>query len=506
MKLSIASLLAFIGLVLVILLGWYVDRVAGSQLATSIQFVIRAGALTIATALVIGLVAWGYIAIERSRIESERRLEVQAGRHVREVEVLQQLAVVRKTMAEARKIEREAAVFATVTKPGELLHITHAGKITTHTVIPTLSGSSHSNGHPTPPTEAELQRWYFFHSLGAAAPQTALPSGAEPVYLPSPTLPEEVPLLDYLGGGASLEQVFLGLGRFPDGQVKPVRMPLRRLTHVAVAGTSGFGKSVALQCLAYQLLHAREAAQVTLLDTQGTTFTRFDGHPQLRFPVVSREGDIMRVLQALYGEMERRDELFTQWRGIENLVQYNQVAQEPLPVLPFIFDEFGLLADNKEIVGFVKKLAAAGRKVGMYGCFAAQTWNSSEISTVVRANLATSIQFYARSKSESRILLGDSVAAEITRPGEAYTSLPGVVGLVQMQAPFLDEPFTPSKRDASAVEIELPKPEPTEEEARVLALYAKGTSYREITTEVWGQHGKFYNDKVEAILEKFGQL
>ena len=119
--------------------------------------------------------------------------------------------------------------------------------------------------------------------------------------------------------------------------------------------------------------------------------------------------------------MGRRQNLFKQWRGVASLNQYNQVADEAdqLPQVPIFFDEFGLIADNKEIAKQTKKLAQGGRKTGISLIAGAQTWGADAIATALRANLATSVQFFARDKAQSRILLGDSVAAQITRPGQA---------------------------------------------------------------------------------------
>jgi DNA segregation ATPase FtsK/SpoIIIE-like protein len=172
-------------------------------------------------------------------------------------------------------------------------------------------------------------------------------------------LPDHVDLGHDLMGVSSLRNIFLGIGKFPDGQVKPVSAPLERLVHIAEAGSSGFGKSTHMQALAYQCLNAREAPRVVMLDPQAVTFTPFAGDERLKYPIASQESLIVAILLELVGEMEHRQQLFAQWRGVANLTQYNQAVTEAerLPQIPVFFDEFGLVAGNKEIAKQVKKLS-----------------------------------------------------------------------------------------------------------------------------------------------------
>jgi DNA segregation ATPase FtsK/SpoIIIE-like protein len=106
-----------------------------------------------------------------------------------------------------------------------------------------------------------------------------------------------------------------------------------------------------------------------------------------------------------------------------------------LRVMPVFFDEFGLLSDDRAIAHNVKALSRGGRKFGIYLIAGSQTWYSDEIASSLKANLSTSIQFYAKTKSQSRVLLGESAAYEIIRPGQAFCRLPGQAGLIEIQAP-----------------------------------------------------------------------
>lgn len=339
------------------------------------------------------------------------------------------------TKAEADGKELQANLIITTAQPGMQVYASETGRLKNLIHKPLYLAPGSVNGKEIVYTQEQERKWFVFNLLQNISHKPDVKQLDNLVTIEQP-LPDHVDLSHYLMGSASLHSIFLGVGRYPDGQVKPVSAPLERLVHIAEAGSSGFGKSTHMQALAYQCLNAREAAQTVLLDAQGVTFTVFTGNERLKYGIASQEVDILAILLDLVGEMTRRQELFSKWQGVANLAQYNQAVTEAerLPQIPVFFDEFGLVADNKKIAGQVGKLAKGSRKSGIALICSAQTWGSDEIATSLRANLSTSIQFYSRDKSTSRILLGDSSAANITRPGQAFCRLPGQPGLVELQA------------------------------------------------------------------------
>lgn len=342
----------------------------------------------------------------------------------------------RLTRAEADKADREANFVVTVAPPGSQVYA-HEFKDIGAVHKPVYLAAGNVNGKVVEYTSEESRRWAFFNLTQNISKKPELAIGEMPQAQLQAPLPEHVDLSHYLMGVCSLHNIFLGVGRFPDGQVRPLSAPLERLVHIAEAGSSGFGKSTHLLALAYQCINAREAPRVVVLDPQAVTFTPFAGDERLLYPLASKETDILAILTELVGEMERRQQLFSQWRGVAMLGQYNQVVSEAerLPQIPIFFDEFGFVARNKRIAQRVDLLAKGGRKAGISLIAGAQTWGGDEIATCLRANLSTSIQFYARDKSTSRVLIGDSAAANITRPGQAFCRLPGTTGLIELQAP-----------------------------------------------------------------------
>lgn len=344
---------------------------------------------------------------------------------------------VEQARALALAAQRDAQLMVTVAGPGEQVY-THqlggsvAGRPIYHQPLHLAPGRVNGELQADP---AEVQRWGFYQLAQSAGRQPA--AASLPLADPTrPALPEWVDLAHYVAGGASLRSIFLGIGRLPDGRVQPVSAPLESLVHIGAGGAPGFGKSTFMQAVAWQVLNARERPQVVMLDPQAVTFSIFAGDERLRY-MASEPGDIAAVLADLVKEMQRRQQLFGRWRGIQNLGQYNQAVEpaERLAPIPVFFDEFGLVADNKQIVTAAKKLSQGGRKAGISLVVGTQHWGHSEVSTAFRGDLSTRVQFHTRDKSDSRILLGSGAAADITRKGQAFAVLPGQPGLIELQAP-----------------------------------------------------------------------
>ncbi|MCG3209244.1 MAG: hypothetical protein FOGNACKC_02865 [Anaerolineae bacterium] len=422
-------------------------------------------------------------------------------------------SMARSRRAEALKLEREATLIVTIAPPGSQVYASEiSGKLhIEHKPLYLAPGIVSGSG--AEPTWDEVKRWSFFQLTQNISKRPDVVTEDVP-QLQQP-LPEYVDLSQHVTV-PSLRNIFLGVGRLPNGLIQPINAPLSRLVHIAVAGSSGFGKSTLMQALGYQVINAREHPVTVMLDPQGVTFTSFEGSRNLRYPLASEEQDIGAILQDLLVEMEQRKELFSHWRGIDDLGKYNQVvdASGRLPVIPIFFDEFGLVADSKVIAKSVKKLAQAGRKFGMYLIAGSQTWYSDEISSSLKANLSTSIQFYAKSKSQSRVLLGAGEASQITRPGQAFCRLPGQPGLIELQAPdassVLDVAPSLAMTEMASKPL-MPQSSPDDLEQAILDLYDEQIKTGEInraaiSLSVFGSKGGNQYRKIDEVLAKFGRV
>lgn len=406
----------------------------------------------------------------------------------------------------------KAGIITTVAAPGY--------QITETFVTPKLAGDAVSklyhlgdvaiNGKTTELTPEQKQRYAFYQ---LAHSTTSKPDVVvEEMPRIDAALPAHIYLEHYLLGRPSIRNIFLGIGRFPDGQVRPVSAPLAQLVHIAIGGSSGFGKSFMMQSLAYQALNAKEDVRPVLLDAQGVTFTTWAGNDRTLYPLASEPGDIEAVLYHLSEELARRQRLFAAWRGVDKLDAYNAVAEEPLPLLPVFFDEFGLVADNKNIARYVTKLSQAGRKVGIPLIAGAQTWYADEIASNLKANLSTSIQFHARSKSQSRVLIDDSRAIELERPGQALAILPGQPGLIELQAPDVSNLIdsTPELLKSGDM-IEMPAAETVSgniDTSRVLELFESGeyTNPTAICRRLLGYKNQAKVDEVRQVMIDAGLI
>jgi hypothetical protein len=368
------------------------------------------------------LLAFSWIAGEKANQATESRQMMAAQRE--------------KAQAEALLAKRDAEVLVIKARSDEQVHIRDANRTAIWRPAH-LDPRLYVNGLPSLPSPFEMAAWGRWNLPMGPTTSSSTPVLPAPEMVLQHPLPNHVDLVNYLYGIPSLRRLFLGVGRFPEGEVKPIYASLERLVHIACAGSSGFGKSSFLIAVGHQILQAREQVTPVMMDTQGITFTPFEGNSRLCYPLVSSETDIELVLGELVGEMTRRAGLFSQFRGCAKLTQYNELVapEDRLPIIPVFFDEFGLVSDNKAISAHIKKLVQGGRKCGLYLVAGAQTWLASDISTAIRSNLATSVQFHARDKSQSRQLLGDGAAATITEPGRAFAILPGQAGLIELQAP-----------------------------------------------------------------------
>jgi DNA segregation ATPase FtsK/SpoIIIE-like protein len=288
---------------------------------------------------------------------------------------------------------------------------------------------------------------------------------------------------------------------------------------VGVGGSSGWGKSVFLQCLAIQIALAPELAQLALIDIEGQTFSPFAalGRERLRYPLADNEPDIIAILDDLKGEWKRRRQLFQRYPSAADLDSYNALAEDKLPPVVMMFDEINMVTDDKDIMGRLTRLGQGTRKYGVFCILGGQDWNAVSIPTKLRNNFSTRIQLKAMSKTQSRVMLEDSAAADIQDPGRAYVVLPGR-GLAEIQTPYISKADIISTLSGRCgisptmpVPISVIKSEPDQEESKVIAAYEKlrdgpvKFSWNAVVRAAYGDNktGKFYHDKLKGTLDKF---
>ena len=328
-------------------------------------------------------------------------------------------------------------------------------------------------------------------------------------------LPSRVPLRSLLAGeDISLAHLVLGVAANPQtGKLETITGNMADLVHVAVGGSSGWGKSVFLRSLAYQLIQARERPDLVLVDLEGATLAPFAQSGRLLYPLADSEHDAAAVLTALsVDELDRRKALFAEYQGIDNLAAYNAAAPDPLRPIVAIVDEATALLGNKAVEKALRTVALRARKYGLWLLLAGQDWKASSLDTAIRNQLSTRVQFKALSSAQSRVLLGQSGAEALDVPGRALAVLPGR-DLLTLQTPFISTEALAGLSGAGPQRTRAvaPRPEDTgmvmieddpslDDAARVQLLHRQRVSGREIQKRVFGYVGGAAYEFVHAVL------
>ena len=232
---------------------------------------------------------------------------------------------------------------------------------------------------------------------------------------------------------------------------KPVVADLAKMPHVLVAGTTGSGKSVAINALILSFLYKSDPSKVRmiLIDPKMLELSVYEGIPHLLAPVVTDMRQAAHALNWGVNEMERRYKLMSQL-GVRNLAGYNQKikeaaknnqkiphpfsltpdAPEPLEEMPLIVIVIDELADLMMVVGkkveeLIARLAQKARACGIHLVLATQRPSVDVITGLIKANIPTRISFQVSSKIDSRTILDQMGAEALLGQGDMLYLPPG---------------------------------------------------------------------------------
>jgi DNA segregation ATPase FtsK/SpoIIIE, S-DNA-T family len=188
-----------------------------------------------------------------------------------------------------------------------------------------------------------------------------------------------------------------------------------RLPHLLVAGSTGAGKSVALNALLGCLLRMRTPEQLRLLvlDPKRVEFGWLDRAAHLLAPVVVEPEEAVQTLGRLESEMTRRYDLLAN-AGVRDLARYNAKASSPIPYLLLVVDELAdlMMLASSEVERSVCRLCQLGRAAGIHIVVATQRPSVDVVTGLIKANLPARLSFAVASQVDSRTVL-DSVGAEL---------------------------------------------------------------------------------------------
>jgi S-DNA-T family DNA segregation ATPase FtsK/SpoIIIE len=211
-------------------------------------------------------------------------------------------------------------------------------------------------------------------------------------------------------GGTSPLRIALG----KDIAGRPVVAELGRMPHLLVAGATGSGKSIFINCLICSLLLAATPAEVKLMlvDPKMVELSQYNGIPHLLAPVVTDPKKAAAALRYLVREMEARFELFAACQ-VRDIDSYNRgQGRDKLPYIVIIIDELAdLMMVASDIEEMICRLTQMARAAGMHLVLATQRPSVNVITGLIKANIPTRISFAVTSNIDSRTIL-DAVGAE----------------------------------------------------------------------------------------------
>ncbi|HEX7003987.1 MAG TPA: DNA translocase FtsK [Trueperaceae bacterium] len=234
------------------------------------------------------------------------------------------------------------------------------------------------------------------------------------------------------------------LGQSIDGEM--VVGDLAKMPHLLIAGSTGSGKSVAVNTLIGSLLYKFLPTELRFLmvDPKMVELTPFDGIPHLLRPVVTNPNDAAGVLLGAVAHMERRYKMMSRI-GAKNLDQYNEKAKNlDMPQLPFvviIIDELAdlMITSPKEVESAIMRLAQMARATGMHLVLATQRPSVDILTSLIKVNVPARVAFAVSSGHDSRTILDTMGAERLVGMGDMLFYQPGLVKPVRLQGPFISE-------------------------------------------------------------------
>jgi len=261
----------------------------------------------------------------------------------------------------------------------------------------------------------------------------------------------------------------LALGKDIGGY--PTVVDLAKMPHLLVAGTTGSGKSVAINAMILSLLYKAlpSDVRVIMIDPKMLELSVYEGIPHLLTPVVTDMKEAANALRWCVGEMERRYKLMAAL-GVRNVGGYNRKVREaidkgkpiadplfnpdevleedpeiptlqPLPFIVIVIDELAdmMMVVGKKVEELIARLAQKARAAGVHLILATQRPSVDVITGLIKANIPTRIAFQVSSKIDSRTILDQSGAEQLLGHGDMLYLAPGTGVPMRVHGAFVDD-------------------------------------------------------------------
>jgi DNA segregation ATPase FtsK/SpoIIIE, S-DNA-T family len=265
---------------------------------------------------------------------------------------------------------------------------------------------------------------------------------------------EDVVLKEVLGAQADEDRPRLPLALGKDIFGIPVVADLASMPHLLVAGTTGSGKSVALNAMILSLLYSAPPDEVKfiLIDPKLLELSAYEGIPHLLTPVVVKAKETPSVFSHLVAEMQNRYRLLAE-AGVRNIEGYNvrireiarrgdeSAPESPLPYLVVVVDELAdlMVVASRDIEESVTRLAQMARASGIHLVMATQRPSVDVLTGVIKANFPARIAFQVSSKTDSRTILDSNGAEQLLGRGDMLFLSPGPERLQRIHGAYVSE-------------------------------------------------------------------
>ncbi len=229
---------------------------------------------------------------------------------------------------------------------------------------------------------------------------------------------------------------------------------LDKMPHLLVAGATGSGKSVCINCIIISLLMRTKPDEVklVLVDPKKVELSIYNGVPHLLVPVVTDPRKASDALKKICMEMERRYDLFSE-TGSKNITSYNEMIKEknkklpedeqikPMPYIVAIIDELAdlMLVAAKEVEDSIMRITQMARAAGIHLIVATQRPSTDVVTGLIKANIPSRIAFAVSSSIDSRTILDMIGAEKLLGKGDMLFLPMGESVPLRIQGAFISE-------------------------------------------------------------------
>jgi DNA segregation ATPase FtsK/SpoIIIE, S-DNA-T family len=264
-------------------------------------------------------------------------------------------------------------------------------------------------------------------------------------------LRENIESQEFMGSKSKLT---MALGKDINGRI--VTADLNGMPHLLIAGSTGSGKSVAINAFIMSILYKATPDQVRLIlvDPKRLELGNYEGVPHLYTPIITEPKLAANALRNAVREMERRLKLLAA-KGVRNIEQYNRLfdnggtpslfeedsEDKPIPYIVIIIDELAdlMMLDSSNVEESITRLAQMARAVGIHLVLATQRPSVDVITGLIKANFPARISFRVATKVDSRTILDANGAEALLGKGDMLYLPSGSARVHRLHAPLVTE-------------------------------------------------------------------